>query len=330
MDHGGVQQLLGHGSSRFLFMELPGRDLIMDKCKICGFEGKLNDGKCGFCQRDKGIPRGNRIKQAIKELPEEWFTITTATTILPYYFSYTVKILKKMEMIEFIETRDDSPKLYKLTKKALKYLNLKIKHEKEDVTVNEGLRRKQNKFNSEEWKDKIEEIVEKTPGCSINEVKVEGLGKKQIYAYLKELVENGVLYTEINPTDKRKKIYYHSDFKMAENSSNTTPEGPFKEKDDKIISQPGSVKVEMVNDTTPTIGQLLDKVWPHCKNATPRKPTNLKNQGFEALVAQFSDQKSLLNVFNDLPEPLQDNTQITLDPQNGKNQLIIPIIGAEL
>jgi len=28
----------------------------MPKCKICGFEGKLQDGKCEFCHREKGIP----------------------------------------------------------------------------------------------------------------------------------------------------------------------------------------------------------------------------------------------------------------------------------
>jgi hypothetical protein len=288
----------------------------MANCKICGLNAKLENGKCGFCQREHGIPGGDRIKQAIKELPEDMFGLEQVNNVLPYYFSYNVKLLSRMEQIGFLEVIHGSHKRYKLTDKAMKYIEIVEKK------TGEGSGKLAKKTPLLEIRgERVLELLEK--GGEYN--------KRHIRDYLREYedVTSQVAYQAVTPLVKDGTVEVRVIDKTNWYSlpgATEKPEQDFTVEEEKaipVIETEGTAEYEPKT----TIGQILDILWPYTTTADCKKNVGLKNAtSQDHIIARFKDQKTLLKVFHMLPPKIQNETRMTIQSKTDTARLNIPII----
>lgn len=234
-----------------------------------------------------------------------------------------------MERIGFLDSKlVNGSRKFCITSKGFKLL------EKEEKVVDKVV----NKGKSDLIKireDRIIKFLKENPQSDkfqIHKVlkKYEQITPDSVYQMLRQMETDGLIVME----KKRNKNYYSV---PGTQSKPQSPEAIINQavKESKEIEQEVVIHEpeEILNDQPEpiedncdfTIGQILDLVWPHCKEATPYKPSKLKNMEHERMVAKFSDQKTLLDVFHRLPANLQEHTRMVIDEKHRKIQLSIPI-----
>ena len=225
-----------------------------------------------------------------------------------------------MERIGFLDSKlVNGSRKFCITSKGFKLL------EKEEKVVDKVV----NKGKSDLIKireDRIIKFLKENPQSDkfqIHKVlkKYEQITPDSVYQALRKMETDDLIFVE---KDKNKNFYSI----LKPQYKPQSPEAKEIEQE-VVIHEPEEIlndQPEPIEDNCDfTIGQILDLVWPHCKEATPYKPSKLKNMEHERMVAKFSDQKTLLDVFHRLPANLQEHTRMVIDEKHRKIQLSIPI-----
>jgi len=210
-----------------------------------------------------------------------------------------VRYLSDSGFLEYVFHNGSS--YYEITEKALKFLE---KEEGDKVSEIKGEIIKFLKRHPRKSKKEISQHMRKAPGT--------------VYAYLKELESDGEIIHEM---DGRKHLF-------SVPKRNPAPEADIEAA--VIVHTPEEVlnnndEVVGAAGNGLTIGEVIDQVWPYSTGMECRKSGNHKNNMHDTVLARFKDQLTCIEVFNGLPQFLQDKTKVTIDPRNKKIQLTIPL-----
>lgn len=221
-----------------------------------------------------------------------------------------------MERVGFLDAkmRNDG-RLFTIAEKGLKLIGKYEKKVESDKVVNEGksaLIIQRGKAILNILKKKGMELTIKDISKELKHIRME-LTYDMVYQALDSMVKDGSV-----KVNRIKNINYYS-----------IPAAsiPVREDPEVVIHEPKEIlnQVQMADNGIMTIGQVLDMVWDTASSVECRKPRSLKNQDNVSIIARFKDQKTLLEVRDNLPGTLKENLVLTIDPRNKKNHIYIPI-----
>lgn len=206
-------------------------------------------------------------------------------------------------------------RLFTIAEKGLKLIGKYEKKVESDKVVNEGksaLIIQRGKAILNILKKKGMELTIKDISKELKHIRME-LTYDMVYQALDSMVKDGSVNVR-----RIKNINYYSIPRLI----------PVREDPEVVIHEPKEIlnQVQKADNRIMTIGQVLDMVWNKASSVECRKPRSLKNQDSDSIIARFKDQKTLLEVRDNLPGTLKEKMVLTTDPRNKKNHIYIPII----
>lgn len=299
----------------------------------------------------------NVIKEILQTLHRQFgdkeFNTYRAQEYVKGDYDQLLNRLRYMDRVGFLDTgMKNGSRIFKITDKGYNLIHTKPREEVEMEV--ESVKKERTTF--EKIRDK-QLYPKKTPLQTIREERIRGIlkdgdeyDKKEITKKLNkyEKVTHDLVYQMLRPmvedgTVKVRQFKRTNYYSLPGQTVNVDEVETLEMKDrlreapiDHVIihepteilntpEDPETMKPEYPKDNGVTIGHIMDLLWSKCTSAECRKPSRLKNHNMEAVMARFKDQQTLLEVFNQLPEHIRQDTKITIERKHKKVQLLIPI-----
>jgi hypothetical protein len=227
----------------------------------------------------------NILNKFSQELPE-LFSPYQASTFMDGWYENNWRKIKYMVRVGFLEKKPGD-NLFYLTEKALDYLQ-----DKQEV------------LKVAERDERIIKFIKKNPGSDKKKLaKFLKVSPASAYGFALDMEKRGLL---VHEKEGNTNVYYLPGEQTPEPIPEVIVHEPLE-----ILNHP-SEPIGIINPNKFTVGKLLDELWPRIKEVSCNSCN--KSSTHDHIRILFKDQTSLIDSFNELPDPIQKSAEITMNP----------------